>query len=80
MINKNGISIYIKYSDRFLYNRLIQAKKVRPLLQNKSKEEMLEFITNSLEKREKFYQKAHYTIEKINLQVKDLLKFTKKYS
>ena len=79
LINKNGISIYLKYSPTFLYNRLIKTKRNRPLLQKKNNEELKQFINSSLLNREKFYNQAHHTIEKQNLKVDDLISITNNY-
>ena len=77
LINKIGISIYLKYNSEFLYSRLVNAKKKRPLLLQKNKQELLNFIEQNLNNRKKYYELANYIIEKNNLQVSDLYKIIK---
>ncbi len=62
-----GLVIYIKMPAEALHKRLINSKTQRPLLQNKNSEESLEYIKKLLEKREQFYNKAHLTINGIDL-------------
>ena len=42
---------------------LLMGKGVRPLLKGKTPEQMLEFITQQLEKREPFYTKAKHILD-----------------
>ncbi len=72
IINNNGKSIYLKYTPKFLYQRLKQAKKKRPLIEDQ-KDDLLNYITKTLSIREPYYLKAHHNIEEINLKVSDLL-------
>ena len=60
-----------------LYKHLKMGKTVRPLLLNKTPEEVQHFISEQLQIREPFYQKARYMLdvslmdnyEKINITV-----------
>ncbi len=58
MINSNGISIYLKMDTRSLTDRLLKAKRKRPLIKGKNSEELYAFIKSQLEWREPFYLKA----------------------
>ena len=64
---KSGTVIYIEMPAESLHYRLSQSETQRPLLQNKSLEESLEFIKGLLRKREPFYSQAHITVNGINL-------------
>lgn len=75
MINNNGISIYFKMSADALANRLMNAKKERPLIKNMSASELKEFITSSLEKRETFYLQAQYKVKAKDLNIDELVVF-----
>ena len=72
-ILKGGTVIYIEMPAESLHYRLTQSETQRPLLQNKSLEESLEFIEDLLRKREPFYSQAHLTVNGINL-ITDKLK------
>ena len=59
-----GTSIYIRWSAEHLAKRLsLTDLSERPILQGRSKEELLEFITPQLEAREPFYNQADYIID-----------------
>ena len=62
-LNQQGQVVYLKAEPEVLYRHLLMAKVERPLLKGKSKEELLKFIKEQLEKREPFYTKAHYTLD-----------------
>ena len=62
-LNQQGQVVYLKAEPEVLYKHLQMGKVERPLLKGKSKEELLKFIKEQLEKREPFYTKAHYTLD-----------------
>ena len=62
LINSKGISIYLKASDNCLFNRLKNEKQNRPLIDNKTNEELEVYIKNELQKRSPFYNLANHTI------------------
>jgi len=55
-----GETIYLKTSAGTLAERLNKAKNKRPLIKDKSTNELKDFICNSLNGRENFYQQAAY--------------------
>ncbi len=65
-LNTQGDTIYLKAAPDVLYKHLQMGKTVRPLLRDKTPEEMLAFITSQLETREPFYNKARHTLD-VNL-------------
>jgi shikimate kinase len=54
-MNANGKTLYIKLSPKTLADRLSSSKTVRPVLQGKQGDELVEFITGKLAERESFY-------------------------
>lgn len=62
-LNQQGETVYLKADPEVLYGHLQMGKTVRPLLVGKSKEELLAFIREQLEKREPFYTKAKHTLD-----------------
>jgi len=54
-----GRVIYLQRSPKELFHRLINRKNDRPLLKDKTENELLDHITNLLEKREEYYERAH---------------------
>ena len=62
-LNQQGQVVYLKAEPEVLYKHLLMAKVERPLLKGKSKEELLTFIREQIEKREPYYSKARYTLD-----------------
>jgi shikimate kinase len=84
-MNQQGETVFLKASPEVLYGHLKMGKTVRPLLLNKTPEEVKVFINEQLEKRNPYYTQAKYTLnvdlmdnyEKIKISVakiKELLK------
>jgi len=62
LINQAAFSIYIEMSSKSLTHRLLHAKVPRPLIKNKTKEELQTFVTEHLALRESVYKQAHLTV------------------
>ena len=62
-MNQLGETIYFKASPETLYAHLKMGKGVRPLLLNKTSEEVQVFIREQLQKREPFYEKAKHIFD-----------------
>nr|MBP7471553.1 shikimate kinase [Prevotella sp.] len=65
-MNNQGDTIYLKATPEVLYNHLKMGKTVRPLLLNKTPDEVKSFIKEQLALREPFYNRAEYTLD-VNL-------------
>jgi len=63
LMNETGLSIYLKLSTPTLVNRLQKAKDFRPLIKDKTDEELVIFIDKTLETREKYYLQATLVID-----------------
>lgn len=57
-MNRQGATVYLKASPEVLYAHLKMGKTVRPLLLNKTEEEVKRFIIEQVSEREKYYLKA----------------------
>lgn len=62
-INRQGDVVYLKASPEVLHKHLKMGKTVRPLLLNKTPEEVEEFIKSQLQERKPFYEKANHTLD-----------------
>jgi shikimate kinase len=63
LLNKDGVtSIYLKASIDTLFNRLVANKSKRPLIADKSEEEMREFIAKHLFDRSFYYNHAQHKV------------------
>tara|TARA_B100000131_G_C17725054_1_gene454451 strand:- start:24 stop:536 length:513 start_codon:yes stop_codon:yes gene_type:complete len=73
IMNKTGITIYLKCTFNMLFKRLKKNKITRPIIRNLSNNELQKFIQQELNNREKYYKKAKYIIEIENLNTEDIL-------
>jgi shikimate kinase len=62
-INAQGDVVYLKGEPEVLFRHLKMGKGVRPLLLGKSDEELIQYITDSLKKREQYYLKARHIVD-----------------
>lgn len=63
IINKSGISVYLRCDSAVLTDRLMVLGKDRPLVNGKTKTELLEYIDLAVADRERFYRKADYVCD-----------------
>ncbi len=73
LINNNGISVYLKMSIKSLHSRVLSARKKRPLLSEIKKEELMEYISDQLSEREKYYKKADYTVKGESVDIEEIV-------
>ena len=69
-----GEIIYVKVDEDILVSRLkIAVSKNRPIVKNKSEEELKEFVKNLKKNCEHHYLQAHHIIEGRNINVNDVV-------
>jgi len=73
-MNKNGQTIYLKYNSGVLLSRLFNAKAERPLIKDKTENQLTNFIEEKLAQREKYYVKSKIVVEGIELNMDELIK------
>ena len=67
VMNNSGATVYIRMSAEKLTERLRCAKSNRPLLKEKTEDELTEYIKEHLKERSVFYEKAQFKIDNDNL-------------
>ncbi|MFA6367623.1 MAG: shikimate kinase [Bacteroidales bacterium] len=72
LIKQNGISIHINMSFKSIIHRQKKSKKNRPLLRNKSQEEIEIFLQDLLAKRIDIYNQSNIIIKGEDLSIKEL--------
>ncbi len=75
-LNQQGEVVYLKATPEVLYDHLLMAKVERPLLKNKTHEELITYIQNHLKEREPFYTKARYTLDVSLMDNYDKIKYS----
>jgi shikimate kinase len=63
LMNEKGTTLYLKASPETLTKRLNKCKDKRPLIKDKSESELLNFISEALNNREPFYNRASVIFE-----------------
>ena len=70
LMNKSGFTVYLKASPEELTKRLNVTKNKRPLLKEKTPEEMQVFIAENLKKRDYYYNQAQLIFDTEQLLAK----------
>jgi len=73
VMNFYGTTVFLDTDLEMLFDRLKNKKSKRPLIANKTDEELKSYIENLLNKRLPFYQKAKFTIENVGIKEKNAL-------
>jgi shikimate kinase len=74
---ETGLTLYLKLTPGQLKKRLSVSKGERPLLKELSDEDLLKFIEEKLESREKFYNRAKITVDGFNVNVRQIYSVVK---
>ncbi len=74
LLNELGVTVYLKNTSEVLADRLLKGKNTRPLIEGKSKQELIKFIDKNLFTREKFYSLAKVTVENNTQEIVPILK------
>ena len=69
-MNACGDTVFLQVEPEVLFHRLKVAKQQRPLLANKSDEELMNFICEALQKRHPFYSQAKFLLRADELEDK----------
>lgn len=63
-LNAYGTTIYLKHSPEFLYSRLIDNRKERPLIRDMEGDELKQYLRELLVEREPYYLQANYCLDR----------------
>ena len=70
LMNRAGKTIYLKFSPEDLKTRIqLSSQNTRPLVAGKNDEELFRFVSESLAKREQYYNRATFTVEGNNKKI-----------
>jgi len=78
VMNEKGRTIYLEVDIPTLVDRLMHAKKDRPLIWGKTKEDLTVYATDLLAKRKADYEKAQFKVNGKNLKIESLIDLVKK--
>ena len=75
-MNRQGETVYLKATPEVLFRHLKMGKTVRPLLLDKTPEEVQTFIGEQLRAREPYYARAKYTLDVSLMDNYEKIKFS----
>lgn len=76
---RSGLTVYLKLTPAQLKERLIKSKTVRPLLKNINASELINFISQKLQEREKWYSRASITIDGFEIDISHLISLVRQW-
>ena len=74
LMNNNGYTIYINMTPEDLVKRLEKLSTSRPLLKNKTGKQLLDYISDTLTAREKYYLQSKSIVDGNNINIYELVK------
>ncbi len=72
IINSKGISVYLEMKPEDIFNILKDARDNRPLIREKSDQELLEYINTTLGEREEYYKMAGIIVNACTIKAEEL--------
>ncbi len=76
-MNRHGITVFLKISPQTIVNRLTHSKVKRPLVFNKTPEELEPYVFQNYQERMPFYEQAQLTAKGEDLDLEALLEALK---
>ncbi|TFH38284.1 MAG: shikimate kinase [Bacteroidia bacterium] len=73
-MNSQGLTVYLEMTPGQLMGRLSASVGNRPLISSLAGDDLLNYITGTLEEREQFYRKASLTVRGLSLDIQALVK------
>lgn len=73
-MNEHGTTIFLRISPQSAVDRLMHSKKKRPLTDDKSEEELTEYVQHHYASRMPFYEQAKICVKAEDLDLDNLIK------
>lgn len=72
-MNRHGLTVFLRISQQAVVDRLLHAKRKRPLSTGKSEAELTDFVAQHYTARLPFYEQAQITVKAENFDLEGLL-------
>ena len=72
-MNQHGLTVFLKISEKAVIDRLLHAKRKRPLAEGKSEAELAEFVQRHYTSRLPYYEQAQITVKAEDLDIEGLV-------
>ena len=73
-MNQHGLTVFLRISQKAVVDRLLHAKRKRPLAEGKTESELMEFVTRHYTERLPFYEQAKITVKAEDFGLESLIK------
>ena len=73
-MNQHGLTVFIRISSKAVVDRLLHAKRKRPLAEGKTETELTSFVNHHYTARLPFYEQAKITVKAEDLDLENLIK------
>ena len=73
-MNQHGLTVFLRISQKAVVDRLVHAKRKRPLAEGKTEEELAAFVEQHYTSRLPFYEQARVTVKAEDLDLDSLVK------
>ena len=73
VINKRAVSLYVVATHETLVFRIAKTKRKRPLTDKLEKEDLVNYIKTTFEKRRVFYEKAYHQFNPLTQNIEDII-------
>ena len=73
-MNQHGLTVFLRISQKAVVDRLVHAKRKRPLAEGKSEEELAAFVEQHYTGRLPFYEQSRITVKAEDLDLDSLVK------
>ena len=72
-MNNHGVTIFLRISEKAVVERLLHAKRKRPLAEGKSEAELTEFVQQHYTSRLPYYEQAKITVKSEDFDLEALM-------
>ena len=72
-MNQHGLTVFLRISEKAVVNRLLHAKRKRPLAEGKTETELTAFVNQHYSSRLPFYEQAKITVKAEDLDLDNLI-------
>ena len=79
-MNQHGLTVFLRISEKAVIDRLLHAKRKRPLAIGKTEAELTEFVSKHYTSRLPFYEKAQITVKAENFDLENLIEMINGFS
>lgn len=73
-MNQHGLTVFMRISPEAAADRILHSKRKRPLTDNKTEEELAEYIRHHYDERLPFYEQAKIIVKSEDFDLENLIK------